>query len=70
MELCNKFDAVFIKNAVFEDVFMNENLFNKKCIVIRRKLEAKMRKIWCDLKNILKNFSEILTGKTAQWCGL
>ena len=36
MELCNKFDAVFIKNTVFEDVFMNENLFNKKCIVIRR----------------------------------
>ena len=30
----------------------------------------KMSKIWCDLKNILKNFSEILTGKTAQWCGL
>lgn len=29
-----------------------------------------MSKIWCDLKNILKNFSEILTGKTAQWCGL
>ena len=22
------------------------------------------------LKNILKNFTEILTGKTAQWCGL
>ena len=36
MELCNKFDAVFIKNGVFEDVFMNENLFNKKCIIIRR----------------------------------
>lgn len=36
MELCNKFDAVFIKNAVFEDVFMNENLFNKKYIKIRR----------------------------------
>lgn len=30
MELCNKFDAVFIKNGVFEDVFINENLFNKK----------------------------------------
>ena len=36
MELCNKFDAVFIKNGVFEDVFINENLFNKKFIIIRR----------------------------------
>jgi len=36
MELCNKFDAVFIKNGVFEDVFINENLFNKKCNIIRR----------------------------------
>ena len=36
MELCNKFDAVFIKNDVFEDVFINENLFNKKFIIIRR----------------------------------
>lgn len=36
MELCNKFDAVFIKNGVFEDVFINENLFNKKLIIIRR----------------------------------
>lgn len=36
MELCNKFDAVFIKSGVFEDVFINENLFNKKFIIIRR----------------------------------
>lgn len=36
MELCNKFDAVFIKNGVFDDVFINENLFNKKFIIIRR----------------------------------
>lgn len=36
MELCNKFDAVFIKNGVFEDIFINENLFNKKYIIIRR----------------------------------
>lgn len=36
MELCNKFDAVFIKNGVFEDVFINENLVNKKFIIIRR----------------------------------
>ncbi len=32
MELCNKFDAVFIKNGVFEDVFINENLFNKNLL--------------------------------------
>ena len=41
MELCNKFDAVFIKNGVFEDVFINENLFNKKFI---KKIKKKFKK--------------------------
>ena len=41
MELCNKFDAVFIKNGVFEDVFINENLFNKKFI---KKTQKKFKK--------------------------
>ena len=36
MELCNKFDVIFIKNGVFEGVFINENLFNKKYNIIRR----------------------------------
>ena len=36
MELCNKLDDIFIKNGIFEDVFINENLFNKKFIIIRR----------------------------------
>ena len=44
MELCNKFDAVFIKNGVFEDVFINENLFNKKIYYNKKKLRTKMSK--------------------------
>ena len=32
--------------------------------------QGEAKETYLDLKNILKNFSEILTGKTAQWCGL
>ncbi len=35
-ELCNKLDDIFIKNGIFEDVFINENLFDKKYNIIRR----------------------------------
>ena len=34
--LCNNFDAIFIKNGVFEGIFINENLFNKKYNIISR----------------------------------
>ena len=35
-ELCNKLDDIFIKNGIFEDVFINENLFDKKYNIISR----------------------------------